>query len=132
MSQDPVSIRSGAKIQDALEAFTSESVSALPVLDDAERPVGILSYLDVLLWLRERALGSPGREAPFKPHARVTRLHREEGFGYLETADGREMYFERQSVPGAAFERLSIGTEVRFVEEPGEAGPQAGSVEPVH
>jgi cold shock CspA family protein/ribosome-associated translation inhibitor RaiA len=63
------------------------------------------------------------------PHARVTRLHPEEGYGFLETADGREIYFHRDSVLGDGFERLTIGAEVRFAEEPGDKGPQASSVQ---
>jgi cold shock CspA family protein/ribosome-associated translation inhibitor RaiA len=63
------------------------------------------------------------------PHARVARLHPEEGFGFLETADGREIYFHRASVLDDGFDRLTIGTEVRFSEEPGEKGPQASSVQ---
>ena len=63
------------------------------------------------------------------PHARVSRLHPEEGYGFLETADGREIYFHRASVLDDAFERLSIGSEVRFSEELGDQGPQATSVQ---
>ncbi len=63
------------------------------------------------------------------PHARVARLHPEEGFGFLETADGREIYFHRASVLGGGFDRLTVGSEVRFSEEPGEKGPQASSVQ---
>lgn len=63
------------------------------------------------------------------PHARVTRLHPEEDHGFLETADGREIYFHRASVLDGGFDRLQIGTEVRFAEEQGEKGPQASSVQ---
>lgn len=62
------------------------------------------------------------------PRARVARLHPEEGFGFLETPDGREIYFHRASVLEHGFDRLSIGSEVRFSEELGEKGPQAASV----
>ncbi|MGH8065188.1 MAG: HPF/RaiA family ribosome-associated protein [Candidatus Entotheonellia bacterium] len=60
--------------------------------------------------------------------ARVSRLFPEEGYGFLETPDGREIYFHRHSVLHPGFDRLAIGTEVRFVEEPGEKGPQASTV----
>jgi ribosomal subunit interface protein len=62
------------------------------------------------------------------PQARVSRLFPEEGYGFLETPDGREIYFHRHSVLHPGFDRLAIGTEVRFVEEPGEKGPQASTV----
>ena len=65
-------------------------------------------------------------EAP--PPARVSKLFPEEGYGFLETPDGSEIYFHRNSVLGAGFDRLEVGTEVRFVEELGEQGPQASTV----
>jgi cold shock CspA family protein len=65
------------------------------------------------------------------PHARVTKLFPDEGFGFLETADGREIYFHENSVLVAGFSDLKIGTEVHFAEEQGEKGPQATTVTPV-
>jgi cold shock CspA family protein/ribosome-associated translation inhibitor RaiA len=49
-------------------------------------------------------------------------------FGFLEAADGHEVYFHRNSVLDDAFSRLKVGTRVTFVEEPGEKGPQASTV----
>lgn len=60
--------------------------------------------------------------------ARITKLFPIEGYGFLETPDGREIYFHRHSVLNPGFDRLEIGTEVRFAEEEGEKGPQASSV----
>jgi cold shock CspA family protein len=64
-------------------------------------------------------------------HARVAKLFPEERFGFLETPDGREIYFHENSVLDFGFSNLDIGTEVHFVEEPGEKGPQATTVTPV-
>jgi cold shock CspA family protein len=61
---------------------------------------------------------------------RVARLFPERGFGFLTTADGREIYFHRNSVVDGSFDRLVSGTPVRFVEELGEKGPQASTVRP--
>jgi cold shock CspA family protein len=47
-----------------------------------------------------------------------------EGYGFIETADGRR----RNSVLDDAIEHLTVGSEVRFVEEMGEKGPQASAV----
>ena len=58
----------------------------------------------------------------------VTKLFPHEGYGFLETTDGREIYFHRHSVLDPGFERLTIGTEVRFVEELGQKGAQASTV----
>jgi ribosomal subunit interface protein len=60
--------------------------------------------------------------------ARVSRLFPEEDYGFLGTPDGREIYFHRHSVLHPGFDRLAIGTEVRFSEEAGEKGPQASTV----
>ena len=49
-------------------------------------------------------------------------------FGFLEAADGHEVYFHRNSVLDGAFSRLAVGTRVTFVEEMGEKGPQASTV----
>ncbi len=62
------------------------------------------------------------------PQARVSKLFPEEGYGFLETPDGAEIYFHRNSVLGAGFDHLEIGTEVRFVMEQDEKGPQASTV----
>lgn len=62
------------------------------------------------------------------PHGRVTKLFPKEGYGFVETPDGLEIYFHKNSVLNAGFDRMKIGTEVRYVEEPGEHGPQASTV----
>ena len=43
-------------------------------------------------------------------------------------AEGREIYFHRNSVLHEAFDRLRVGAEVAFVEEEGDQGPQASTV----
>lgn len=62
------------------------------------------------------------------PHARVVRIFPEEDYGFLETPEGNEVYFHRNSVLNAGFERLKVGMEVTFVEEEGEKGVQASTV----
>lgn len=59
---------------------------------------------------------------------RVARLIAGEDYGFIETGDGREIYFHRNSVLDGAFDRLKVGAEVRFVEEDGNKGPQATTV----
>lgn len=65
------------------------------------------------------------------PTARVLRLFPLEDYGFLETPDGREVYFHKNSVLNGGFDRLAVGTEVRFAEEAGEKGPQASTVTPI-
>jgi ribosomal subunit interface protein len=63
------------------------------------------------------------------PHARVSVLFLDKGYGFLTTLDGVEIYFHEYSVINYDFEHLKVGMEVRFVEEQGEKGPQASTVE---
>lgn len=61
-------------------------------------------------------------------HGRIVELWPSENYGRLTTRDGRLVYFHRHSLLNADFDRLQIGSEVRFHEEAGELGPQATSV----
>lgn len=65
-----------------------------------------------------------------QPRGRVMRIFRERGYGFLETADGREVYFHENSVLEPGFGTLEVGTEVRYTEEQGFEGPQASSLAP--
>ena len=66
-----------------------------------------------------------------QPHGVVEKLFGE-GYGFIRTLeDDRQFYFHRNSVLHDDFERLSIGTEVRFTPELGAQGPQASSVQVV-
>ncbi|HAK60394.1 MAG TPA: 30S ribosomal protein S30 [Nitrospiraceae bacterium] len=59
------------------------------------------------------------------PRGRVARIHQDDGYGFIETDDGREVYFHRNSVIDAEFDKLEEGFEVAFLEEQGKKGPQA-------
>ena len=65
------------------------------------------------------------------PHAWVTRLYRNEDYGFISSDDGREIYFHKNSVLNDRFDFLEVGTEVRFKEENGDSGPQASTIEVV-
>jgi len=76
---------------------------------------------------RRRAQGQVKvHEAP--PEGRVSRVLRDEGYGFIETGDGREVYFHRNAVLNGGFDRLERGSVVRFAEAEGEKGPQASTV----
>jgi ribosomal subunit interface protein len=62
------------------------------------------------------------------PLAYISALFPDKGYGFLTTSDGREIYFHEHSVINYDFKHLKVGTEVRFVEERGEKGPQASSM----
>jgi cold shock CspA family protein/ribosome-associated translation inhibitor RaiA len=59
-------------------------------------------------------------------HGRVVGLYGDHGF--IETADGRRVYFHRASVLDEGMMHLAVGSEVAFVEETGDKGPQASTV----
>lgn len=61
----------------------------------------------------------------------VKKLVAGEGYGFIETPDGREIYFHRNSVREGSFDDLDIGDRVSFVEEEGRDGPQASRLTPV-
>jgi cold shock CspA family protein/ribosome-associated translation inhibitor RaiA len=58
----------------------------------------------------------------------VSLLLRREAYGFIKSLDGREIYFHKNSLPAGEFDRLEIGTGVRWAEEQGEKGPQASSL----
>lgn len=62
------------------------------------------------------------------PHGVIAELVPMEDFGRIQAADGRSIYFHRNSVINADFDQLNEGDPVRFDEESGEQGPQASTV----
>ncbi|OQW41951.1 MAG: 30S ribosomal protein S30 [Proteobacteria bacterium SG_bin4] len=61
-------------------------------------------------------------------HGKITRLVSNEGYGFIETADGRELYFHRDNLAGHDFDRLTTGEEVQFLQDIGSDGYQAKRV----
>ena len=58
----------------------------------------------------------------------VDRIFHEEGYGFLRTINGREIYFHKNSVLNKDFEKMETGMGVNFFEEQGDEGPQASTV----
>ena len=58
----------------------------------------------------------------------MARFLADEDCGFIETSDGREVYFHRNAVLNDEFDHLVVGAEVRFVEQQGDKGPRASSV----
>ena len=84
MSPNPVSLFQGASIQEAIVLLTDRGYGAAPVIDDAGRPVGVLSRGDILVHEREQvhhATLTDGEDWEEKPRKR---LH--EGFS-VEVVD---------------------------------------------
>jgi cold shock CspA family protein/ribosome-associated translation inhibitor RaiA len=66
-------------------------------------------------------------------HGRIVRLVVEDGYGFIATPDGEEVYFHRNSLTEGDFDHLRVGVEVRYTlhEGEGEQGPQASAVTPI-
>jgi cold shock CspA family protein/ribosome-associated translation inhibitor RaiA len=58
----------------------------------------------------------------------VTKLFRDEGYGFIAMEDGTEVYFHRNAVHDMAFDEIDDGMEVSLNVEPGDNGPQATTV----
>ncbi len=78
-----------------------------------------------------RKQGNRAKSHVVPQHGTVTRVSPDHGF--IQTADGREIYFHRNSVVGEGFEGLEDGASVRFdlYEGEGVEGPQASTVRPI-
>ncbi|OPY15520.1 MAG: Cold shock protein 1 [Syntrophus sp. PtaU1.Bin005] len=59
---------------------------------------------------------------------RIGILFPDQGYGFLVSPEGYDVYFHKNSVVNRDFEKLSLGMEVTFAEEMGDKGPQASSV----
>ncbi len=70
------------------------------------------------------------RTKPHPPvgHGAVARVMADEGYGFIEAPDGREFYFDRDSLSADVWSSLQPGTKVRFTEREGDKGPFATAV----
>jgi cold shock CspA family protein/ribosome-associated translation inhibitor RaiA len=64
-------------------------------------------------------------------HGKIARIFQD--YGFIQTSDGQEVYFHKNSVVGGAFEALEVGSEVRVVvtEKESAQGAQASTVVPL-
>jgi cold shock CspA family protein len=104
------------------EGNMSDSILAVlrDAFDAARRKI-----LELVEIQRKDVKAHPEQEAV----AIVSELYPEDGYGFLKTINGREIYFHKNSVLHNRFENLRPGTGVRFFEEQGAKGPQASTVQ---
>ncbi len=76
----------------------------------------------------ERELRGQIKQHVAESQGRVAKFLAGEDCGFIETPDGREIFFHRNAVLDGAFDRLNVGSEVRFLEEEGQKGAQASTV----
>ena len=62
----------------------------------------------------------------------VDKLNRDDGFGFLRSLEGEQIYFHRNSTLHDEWDRMEVGTGVRYSSEMGEKGLQATSIEIVN
>lgn len=68
------------------------------------------------------------KQHPMPEHGEVVRLFDEDGYGFIETRDGREVFFSQDSVNKDGWEKIDVGSAVRLAEAEGDKGPYALSV----
>src|ERR1044071_2159988 len=68
MTPNPISIHAGASAQEAVAMLTDRGFSAAPVIDEAGRPVGVLSRTDLLVHELENAARAPASAEYYARH----------------------------------------------------------------
>jgi len=75
MTPDPIALLPHAPLGEALAVFADDRVGAVPIVDDGERLVGIVSYVDLLGTIRllseAAASHSEATPSPSVPRPRV-------------------------------------------------------------
>lgn len=79
--------------------------------------------------VNQRQKGAVKRHPAQEVGGIISKLFKEEGYGFMMSPEGQEIYFHRNSVLSRDFDRLVIGAGVRYQAEVGEKGPQATTVE---
>jgi CBS domain-containing protein len=74
MIPNPISVRADANVREALNLLTDKGFSAAPVIDEAGRPVGVLSRSDLLVHEREYPHHVPRSPAFFYEEEMHTKL----------------------------------------------------------
>lgn len=67
-----------------------------------------------------------------RPEGHVSKFFPLQGYGFIETLDGREIYFHRHALSDHDLQLIDIGSSVFYREEEGDKGPQAVFVQLVH
>lgn len=55
----------------------------------------------------------------------------DKGFGFIQTAQGSDVFFHMSAVEGVSFNELREGQRVSYVEGVGPKGPRAENVRPL-
>lgn len=111
-------------------------VNREPELDHAHEDVYV-AVSDAFNAARRQLQHWVGRHAKHDAKARriprhgcVVRVFADDGFGFIETPEGNEIYFHKNGVSGGGWQKLEVGTQVHFTEIEGDNGPHATHVTP--
>jgi len=61
MAPNPISLRAEAGITEAIGLFADKGIAAAPVIDEAGRPIGVVSRSDLLIHQREHEKAGSGK-----------------------------------------------------------------------
>lgn len=64
MTRKPISIVEDSNIYEAIELFNRHNISCVPVVDKAVKPVGIISWRDILKTIEAKRNERIGKETP--------------------------------------------------------------------
>jgi cold shock CspA family protein/ribosome-associated translation inhibitor RaiA len=81
--------------------------------------------------LREQARMMGGREVKHHAeilHGKIDRIFEGEGYGFIKSDDGNDVYFEEDNLTNSSWEKLRVDMKVRFREGDGDKGPYAMNV----
>ncbi len=79
-----------------------------------------------------RKLHGETKAHPTEYVGQVVRLFPEEGYGFIQRADGEELYFNADNLVNVRFDQLKEGDEVKFIEAFAAEGLQAKRVSMGH
>jgi cold shock CspA family protein len=101
--------------------------------DDILRAVNA-SFTALEKRVRESRRVTEGQEVKHHPailHGAIAELEPELGYGFVRADDGREVYFQKDSLVSGAWADLGVGARLRFRAQDGEKGPFAVDVAPI-
>jgi CBS-domain-containing membrane protein len=70
MSTDPITVEEDTDVTEIIDTLIDERVGAVPVVDGADRVIGIISYVDVLAALRPKERATHSRSRRPSPRTR--------------------------------------------------------------
>lgn len=139
VEQPQAGVRAGSPFRVRIELTASPDIDLVvrreqgdgDRMESAEHAV--IEAFRVMGRLLTRALEERRRDVkrpnPESPVAFVVRIFPDESYGFIKASDtDEEIYFHRNAVTHGQFDRLAIGTQVRYEATLGRDGPQATTV----